>query len=64
MFLFEKGIEVDIEECITTGITLRNDYRDSYVHDMVSMLELDDGTQLGEGFQCGSISKRYIPNHY
>ena len=49
MFLFEKGIEVDIEECITTGITLRNDYRDSYVHDMVPMLELDDGTQLGEG---------------
>ncbi len=49
MFLFEKGIEVNIKECITTSITLRNDYRDSYVHDMVPMLELDDSTQLGEG---------------
>ena len=48
MFLLEKGIEVEREECITPDIILNNDYRDHYAHYMVPMLELDDGTQLGE----------------
>lgn len=49
MYLFEKGIEVEREECITPDIILKDDFRDQYVHEMVPMLELDDGTQLGEG---------------
>ena len=48
MFLLEKGIEVERQECITSDIILNNDYRDRYAHYMVPMLELDDGTQLGE----------------
>ena len=48
MFLLEKGIEVEREECITSDIILSNGYRDRYAHYMVPMLELDDGTQLGE----------------
>ena len=49
MYLFEKGIEVEREECITSDIILKDGFRDQYVHEMVPMLELDDGTQLGEG---------------
>lgn len=48
MFLLEKGIEVERRECITSDIILNNDYRDRYAHYMVPMLELDDGTQIGE----------------
>ena len=49
MYLFEKGIEVEREECITPDIILNDDFRKNYKHEMVPMLELDDGTQLGEG---------------
>lgn len=48
MFLLEKGIDVEREECITSDIILKGSYRDLYTHYMVPMLELDDGTQLGE----------------
>ncbi len=48
MYLFEKGIEVEREECITSDIILSGDFRKNYKHEMVPMLELDDGTQLGE----------------
>jgi glutathione S-transferase len=49
MYLFEKGIEVERVECITSDIILKEDFRDQYVHEMVPMLELNDGTQIGEG---------------
>ncbi len=49
MYLFEKGIEVEREECITPDILLKEGFRNQYVHQMVPMLELDDGTQIGEG---------------
>ena len=49
MFLLEKGIQVPREECITPEIALKNPYISRYAHAMVPMLELDDGTQLGEG---------------
>lgn len=48
MFLIEKGIELPKEECITPNISLKKPYLDHYPHAMVPMLELDDGTQLGE----------------
>jgi glutathione S-transferase len=48
MFLFEKGIEIPREECITPAIALKDDFLDRYQHNMVPMLELDDGTQIGE----------------
>lgn len=58
MYLLEKGIDVPREECITSDIVLNNDFREKYPHYMVPMLELDDGTQLGEAlaimhyFEC------------
>jgi glutathione S-transferase len=48
MYLLEKGIEVEREECITPSIVLKDAFRDRYPHYMVPMLELDDGTQIGE----------------
>jgi glutathione S-transferase len=48
MFLLEKGIEVPREECITPDIVLKDSFSDLYPHYMVPMLELDDGTQIGE----------------
>lgn len=48
IYLLEKGIEVEKVECITPAIVLNGDYAQKYPHYMVPMLELDDGTQLGE----------------
>ncbi|ASP23534.1 glutathione S-transferase GST-6.0 (plasmid) [Antarctobacter heliothermus] len=48
MFLLEKGIEIPREECITPQIALKDGYEKTYKHYMVPMLELDDGTQIGE----------------
>lgn len=49
MFILEKGIEIPKEECITSDIALKGPYVGYYEHAMVPMLELDDGTKLGEG---------------
>ena len=48
MYLMEKGIEVPKVECITPAIVLKEEFAQQYPHYMVPMLELDDGTQLGE----------------
>ena len=48
MFLLEKGIDIPKVECITPAIVLQEGYARQYPHYMVPMLELDDGTQLGE----------------
>ena len=48
MFLLEKGIEIPKIECITPAIMLQEEFAEKYPHYMVPMLELDDGTQLGE----------------
>ncbi len=48
MFLFEKGIEIERIECITPDLSLNNDFSGKYAHYLVPMLELDDGTQIGE----------------
>jgi glutathione S-transferase len=48
MFLLEKGIDIPKEECITSTIVLKAPYLAKYPHAMVPMLELDDGTQIGE----------------
>ena len=49
MFLLEKDIEIPKKKCITSEIILKDPYLAHYRHAMVPMLELDDGTQLGEG---------------
>ena len=48
MYLIEKGIDIPKIECITPAIVLKDEFAEHYPHYMVPMLELDDGTQLGE----------------
>jgi len=47
MFLAEKGVAVPMED-VGQGFTLRPDYVQRYSPATVPMLELDDGTQIGE----------------
>ena len=62
MYLLEKGIEVEREECITSDIILKDAYRDNYPHYMVPMLELDDGTQIGEGLAIWTYFEALHPD--
>ena len=62
MFLLEKGIDIPKEECITPAIALKNSYLDQYKHSMVPMLELDDGTQIGEGLSIWVYFETLQPN--
>lgn len=47
IFLYEKGVNVPQED-VVDGFALSEWYRTHYPHAMVPMLELDDGTQIGE----------------
>jgi glutathione S-transferase len=62
MFLLEKGIEIPKEECITPDIALKSPYLNQYPHAMVPMLELDDGTQLGEALSIWIYFETLHPN--
>lgn len=62
MFLLEKGIQVPKEECITPEIALKNPFLSKYAHAMVPMLELDDGTQLGEGLAIWTYFETLHPS--
>jgi glutathione S-transferase len=62
MFLLEKGIEIPTEECITPAIALASGYLGHYKHAMVPMLELDDGTQLGEALSIWLYFETLHPN--
>jgi glutathione S-transferase len=48
IFLLEKGIEMPIADVGGEGIRLSDDYIRAYPEALVPMLELDDGSQLGE----------------
>ena len=48
IYLAEKGIKVDLEEVSGEGFRLLPSYIAKYPHAMVPMLELDDGTLIGE----------------
>lgn len=62
MYLLEKGIEVEREECITPNISLKESYAELYPHFMVPMLELDDGTQIGEGLAIWTYFETLHPD--
>ena len=47
IFLAEKDIKVPLEE-VGEGMVLKQSYRDKYPQAMVPLLELDDGTVIGE----------------
>ncbi len=48
IYLAEKGIEVELVEVGQKDLTLAPWYKERYRHAMVPMLELDDGTCIGE----------------
>ena len=48
IYLAEKGLEIPIEDVGGPKATLKADYRARYPQATVPMLELDDGTQIGE----------------
>ncbi len=49
MFVLEKGLDLPaIEEVVGEGFRMFPQYIDKWPHAMVPMLELDDGTQIGE----------------
>ena len=47
MFLAEKNLSLEMQD-VTEGFGLSKSYVARYPHAMVPMLELDDGTQIGE----------------
>lgn len=47
IFLAEKGIDIPMEE-VGDGAELKQSYKDKFPQAMVPMLELDDGTIIGE----------------
>jgi glutathione S-transferase len=57
MFLVEKNIDIPIEEVAGDDLRLRPDYIARYPQAMVPMLELDDGTQLGESMAICRFSR-------
>ena len=48
MFLVEKGLHIDTVQVDCDGFALSPEYKAKYPQAMVPMLELDDGTQIGE----------------
>ena len=62
MFVLEKDIQIPREECITPAIALKGQYTGHYKHAMVPMLELDDGTQLGEALSIWIYLEALYPD--
>lgn len=61
MFMLEKGLDLPaIEEVIGSGLRLLPQYVDTWPHAMVPMLELDDGTRIGEAMAIC----RYLEDEY
>lgn len=48
IFLAEKGLEIELVEVGQEDLTLAPSFKERYPHMMVPMLELDDGTCIGE----------------
>ena len=61
MFLIEKGLEIERIECITPKIVLNEFFQARYPHYMVPMLELKDGTQIGEALAIWTYLETLYP---
>ena len=60
IFLAEKGIKVELVEVGQEDLTLAPWFKQKYPHAMVPMLELDDGTQIGEAM---AIARYFEETH-
>lgn len=61
IYLAEKGIEVPLEEVSGEGFALKPEYKQKYPHAMVPMLELDDGTHIGEAMAIARYFEELHP---
>ncbi len=62
MYLAEKELTVPLEEVGGEGATLRADFKAKYPFALVPMLELDDGTQIGEAMAICRYFETLHPN--
>lgn len=60
IYLAEKGIQVPLEE-VSEDFRLKPEYVAKYPHAMVPMLELDDGTQIGEAMAIARYFEELHP---
>ncbi len=60
IYLAEKGIKVELVEVGQEDLSLAPWFKQRYPHAMVPMLELDDGTQIGEAM---AIARYFEETH-
>lgn len=61
IYLAEKGITVDLEDVGGDNFKLKESYVAKYPHAMVPMLELDDGTLIGEAIAIARYFEELHP---
>lgn len=61
IFVAEKGLDIPLVEVGTDALTLSDAYRAKYPHAMVPMLELDDGTCIGEAMAIARYLEELYP---
>lgn len=61
IFVAEKGLDIPLVEVGTEALTLSDAYRAKYPHAMVPMLELDDGTCIGEAMAIARYLEELYP---
>ncbi len=62
IYLAEKGIKLDLVEVGQEDLTLAPWYKAKYPHAMVPMLELDDGTLIGEAMAIARYFEETQPD--
>lgn len=62
IFVAEKGLDIPLVEVGTEALTLSDEYRSRYPHAMVPMLELDDGTCIGEAMAIARYLEELYPD--
>ena len=62
IFIAEKDLDIPLVEVGTDTLTLSEEYRTKYPHAMVPMLELDDGTCIGEAMAIARYLEELYPD--
>ena len=62
IYLAEKGIKVELVEVGQDDLALAPWFKQAYPHAMVPMLELDDGTQIGEAMAIARYFEETQPD--
>jgi len=61
IYLSEKNLKVELVEVGQEDFTLASWFKQRYPHAMVPMLELDDGTQIGEAMAIARYFEETVP---